>query len=72
MYFVLHSHGLNMAGRWAGLGYDNQIMTGWASMGQTREQSEDANDEPDRNRRSRPHRWPSSVRSSLPPLIRAG
>lgn len=42
MYFVLHPHGLNMAGRWVGLGYDDRIMTGWASMGQTREQSEDA------------------------------
>jgi transcriptional regulator with XRE-family HTH domain len=42
MYFVLHPHGLNMSGRWVGLGYDGKIMTGWASMGQTREQSEDA------------------------------
>jgi hypothetical protein len=42
MYFVLHPHGLNMAGRWVGLGFDDRIMTGWASMGQTREQSEDA------------------------------
>jgi transcriptional regulator with XRE-family HTH domain len=41
MYFVLHPHGLNMAGRWVGLGFDDRIMTGWASMGQTREQSED-------------------------------
>jgi len=41
MYFVLHPYGLNMAGRWVGLGYDDRIMTGWASIGQTREQSED-------------------------------
>jgi len=41
MYFVLHPHGLNMAGRAVGLGFDDRIMTGWASMGQTREQSED-------------------------------
>jgi transcriptional regulator with XRE-family HTH domain len=41
MYFVLHPHGLNMAGRWVGLGYDDRIMDGWASMGKTREQSED-------------------------------
>jgi transcriptional regulator with XRE-family HTH domain len=40
MYFVLHPHGLNMVGRWVGLGFDDRIMTGWASMGQTREQSE--------------------------------
>ncbi len=41
MYFVLHPHGLNMSGRWVGLGYDGRIMTGWASMGQTREESEE-------------------------------
>jgi transcriptional regulator with XRE-family HTH domain len=41
LYFVLHTHGLNMSGRWVGLGYDGRIMTGWASMGQTREESEE-------------------------------
>jgi transcriptional regulator with XRE-family HTH domain len=41
LYFVLHPHGLNMSGRWVGLGYDGRIMTGWASMGQTREESEE-------------------------------
>ena len=41
MYFVLHPHGLNMSGRWVGLGYDGRIMTGWASMGQTQEEAED-------------------------------
>jgi hypothetical protein len=40
MYLVLHPHGLNMSGRWVGLGYDGRIMSGWASMGQTREESE--------------------------------
>jgi hypothetical protein len=29
-----------MSGRWTGLGYDGRIMTGWASMGQTEEESE--------------------------------
>jgi transcriptional regulator with XRE-family HTH domain len=42
MYFVLHPHGLNMSGRWTGLGYDGRIMTGFATMGQTQEESEDA------------------------------
>jgi hypothetical protein len=37
---VLHPHGLNMSGRWVGLGYDGRIMSGWASMGQTREEAE--------------------------------
>ncbi len=41
MYFVLHPHGLNMSGRWVGIGYDGRIMTGWASMGQTQEESEE-------------------------------
>ena len=40
MYFVLDTHGLHMAGRWVGLGYDDQIMTGFASMAHTREESE--------------------------------
>jgi hypothetical protein len=40
MYFVLHPHRLNMSGRWTGLGYDGRIMTGWAAMGQTQEESE--------------------------------
>jgi transcriptional regulator with XRE-family HTH domain len=40
LYFVLHPHGLNMSGRWVGLGYDGRIMTGFASMGQTPEESE--------------------------------
>src|SRR6516225_2813449 len=41
MYFVLHPHGLNMSGRWVGLGYDDQIMTGFASMAHSREESEE-------------------------------
>jgi len=42
MYFVVHSHGLSMSGRWVGLGYDDQIMTGFASMAHSREESEQA------------------------------
>jgi hypothetical protein len=41
MYFVVHPHGLTMAGRWVGLGYDDQIMTGFASMAHSREESEE-------------------------------
>src|SRR5215475_828208 len=40
MYFVLHPHGLKMSGRWVGLGFDGRILSGWASMGQTREEAE--------------------------------
>ena len=42
MYFVVHPHGLNMSGRWVGLGYDDQIMTGFAAMAHSREESEAA------------------------------
>jgi transcriptional regulator with XRE-family HTH domain len=42
MYFVVHPHGLEMSGRWVGLGYDDQIMTGFASMAHSREESEQA------------------------------
>jgi len=34
--------GLHKPGRWVGPGYDGQIMSGWASMGQTREESRKA------------------------------
>ena len=37
MYFVLHPRGLNMSGRWVGLGYDDKITTGWGSMAKTAE-----------------------------------
>lgn len=40
MYFALHPHGLHMAGRWVGLGYDGRIMTGWGSMAKTHEAAE--------------------------------
>jgi hypothetical protein len=40
IYFALHPHGLQMAGRWVGLGYDDRIMTGWGSMAKTREAAE--------------------------------
>lgn len=35
MYFVVHPHGINMTGRWVGLGFDDAIMTGWSSMAKT-------------------------------------
>jgi hypothetical protein len=40
LYFALHPHGLQMAGRWVGLGYDDRIMTSWGSMAKTRESAE--------------------------------
>jgi transcriptional regulator with XRE-family HTH domain len=32
MYFVLHPQGLVLSGRWVGLSYDGDIMTGWGGM----------------------------------------
>ena len=32
MYFVLHTHGQQLTGRWVGLSYDGAIVTGWGSM----------------------------------------
>jgi hypothetical protein len=42
MYFVLHPHGQSMSGRWVGIGYDGNIMTGWGAIARTREQAEEA------------------------------
>ena len=42
MFLVMHPHGVHLTGRWVGLGYDDQIMSGWASMGKTRDSSETA------------------------------
>lgn len=39
MFFVLHPHGLYMSGRWVGLSYDGPIVSGWASMARTEEDS---------------------------------
>lgn len=40
MFLAMHPHGIELTGRWVGLGYDDQVMTGWATMGKTREGSE--------------------------------
>jgi transcriptional regulator with XRE-family HTH domain len=42
MYFVMHSHGQSLSGRWVGLGHDHNVMTGWATMARTQENSEQA------------------------------
>jgi transcriptional regulator with XRE-family HTH domain len=35
MYFVMHPHGIHATGRWVGLSYDGNIVTGWSSMART-------------------------------------
>jgi transcriptional regulator with XRE-family HTH domain len=32
MYFVLHTQGQQMTGRWVGLSYDGEVVTGWGAM----------------------------------------
>jgi transcriptional regulator with XRE-family HTH domain len=39
MYFVLHPHGQKMSGRWVGLSYDGQIVTGWGAMARSGEEA---------------------------------
>ncbi len=39
MYFHMHPHGINMTGRWVGLSFDGQIMSGWGSMAKTEDEA---------------------------------
>jgi transcriptional regulator with XRE-family HTH domain len=39
MYFVLHPHGIHATGRWVGLSYDGNIVTGWSSMAKSEEEA---------------------------------
>jgi hypothetical protein len=34
MYFVMHPHGIHATGRWVGLSYDGNIVTGWEQHGE--------------------------------------
>ncbi len=45
MYFVLHPHGQQMAGRWVGLSYDGKIVTGWGAMARSEEDATKVIDE---------------------------
>lgn len=42
MYFVLHPHGQQMAGRWVGLSYDGKIVTGYGAMARDEQGATDA------------------------------
>ena len=39
MYFVMHPHGIHATGRWVGLSYDGDIVTGWSSMAKSEEEA---------------------------------
>src|SRR6266545_5534525 len=45
MYFVMHPHGINASGRWVGLSYDGQIVTGWSSIAKTEAEARELVDE---------------------------
>ncbi len=38
LYFVIHQHGVNMTGRWVGLGYEGQIVTGWGTIAKSNDE----------------------------------
>lgn len=40
LYFLLHPHGQQMAGRWVGLSYDSKISTGWGAIARDGETAE--------------------------------
>ena len=39
MYFVVHPHGIHLAGRWVGLSHDGPIVTGWGAVARTESQA---------------------------------
>jgi hypothetical protein len=39
LYLALHPHGDHAWGRWVGMSYDGQVVTGWGSMARTQEQA---------------------------------
>lgn len=41
VYFVVHPHGVSMTGRWVGLSYDGQIVTGWGAAAKTEAKARD-------------------------------
>jgi hypothetical protein len=45
MYFVMHPHGIHATGRWVGLSYDGNSMTGWSSMARTEDEARNLVDE---------------------------
>ena len=39
LYFALHTHGSRALGRWVGMSYDGDIITGWGSLAHTEEEA---------------------------------
>jgi transcriptional regulator with XRE-family HTH domain len=40
LYFALHPHGTYAWGRWVGMSYDGEVITGWGAIARTHEQVE--------------------------------
>ena len=70
MYFVMHPHGISATGRWVGLSYDGNIVTGWSSMARTEADARELVGElKEQDAAQQPMR---SARSSSPRPIRTG
>ena len=41
MYFVIHPHGQRLIGRWVGLSYDGEIVTGYGAMAKSEDEAVD-------------------------------
>lgn len=39
MYFVIHTQGLQMVGRWVGLSYDGKVVSGYAAVAKDEDQA---------------------------------
>ena len=39
LYLAVHPHGDHAWGRWVGMSYDGQVVSGWGSLAHTREQA---------------------------------
>lgn len=40
LYFALHTHGTHAWGRWVGMSYDGEVITGWGAIARTNEHVE--------------------------------
>jgi len=45
MYFHMHPHGISMKGRWVGLSFDGEIVSGWGSLAKTEDDARQIIDE---------------------------
>jgi len=41
MYLALHPHGTHAWGRWTGMSYDGEVMSGWGAMARSQDRAHD-------------------------------